>query len=207
MRWLLVPVLLASACWHESKPAQPAKPQPIALQQPAPVKDLVQPVRVERQDNDPCGDDPCGDPCGGVYGGVVGGVVGGDPCGVVSAPPPPPPPPPPPAPPQNVAPTLLEGNRIAGEKMIQPDDVTKVEIQRSGKEKIVGSFKLCVTVGGDIASVNMLKSTGFGAYDQKLMRGMRQWKYRPYMVNGKAVPVCTAVTFIYTQPQPPPPQP
>jgi hypothetical protein len=28
---------------------------------------------------------------------------------------------------------------------------------------------------------------------------MNAWKYRPFMVNGKAVPVCTAVTFIYTQ--------
>ena len=26
-----------------------------------------------------------------------------------------------------------------------------------------------------------------------------EWKYSPYMVNGKAVPVCTAVTFIYSQ--------
>ena len=26
-----------------------------------------------------------------------------------------------------------------------------------------------------------------------------EWRYRPYNVNGKAVPVCTAVTFIYSQ--------
>jgi hypothetical protein len=28
---------------------------------------------------------------------------------------------------------------------------------------------------------------------------MRNWRYKPYLVNGKAVPVCTAVTFIYSQ--------
>ena len=26
-----------------------------------------------------------------------------------------------------------------------------------------------------------------------------EWRYKPYLVNGKAVPVCTAVTFIYSQ--------
>jgi periplasmic protein TonB len=137
---------------------------------------------------------------GGEVGGVAGGVVGGDINGVLGAPPPPPPPPPPPAPPQNVPPTLLEGSRIAGEKQIVPDDVTKTEISRSGKEKLIGSFKLCLTVTGGIGNVTMLKSTGFPAYDNKILGKMRsEWRYKPYMVNGKAVPVCTAVTFIYTQ--------
>ena len=46
----------------------------------------------------------------------------------------------------------------------------------------------------------MLKSTGFPAYDNKILSKMRgEWRYKPYMVNGKAVPVCTAVTFIYSQ--------
>nr|MBA2541051.1 hypothetical protein [Deltaproteobacteria bacterium] len=110
-----------------------------------------------------------------------------------------PPPPPPPAPPQNVPPTLLEGQRIAGDKNIIPNDVTKTEIQRSGKDKIVGSYKLCITVDGNISSINQLKSTGFGAYDAKIQGEMRNWRYKPYLVNGRAVPVCTAVTFIYSQ--------
>jgi hypothetical protein len=31
------------------------------------------------------------------------------------------------------------------------------------------------------------------------MRAMKGWSYRPYLLNGKAVPVCTAVKFIYSQ--------
>jgi protein TonB len=161
------------------------------------VKDIVQPVKIEKQEATVVEDkgDPNGE-VGGEEGGVAGGVVGG----VVGAPPPPPPPPPPPAPPQNVPPTMLEGSRIAGEKNILPDDVTKTEIQRSGKEKLVGSFKLCLTVGGEIQQVTMLKSTGFPAYDSKIQTKIRgEWRYKPYNVNGKAVPVCTAVTFIYNQ--------
>jgi periplasmic protein TonB len=161
------------------------------------VKDIVQPVKIEKQEAKETTEEK-GDPngeVGGEEGGVAGGVVGG-----VAGPPPPPPPPPPPAPPQNVPPTMLEGSRIAGEKMIAPDDVTKTDIQRSGKDRIIGSFKLCRTVDGGISNVTMLKSTGFPAYDSKIQGKMRsEWRYKPYNVNGKAVPVCTAVTFIYSQ--------
>ncbi len=179
-----------------------AKPQEVQITpKKIKVKDIVQPVKIEKQQVQKV--EESGDPNGvegGVEGGVAGGVVGGDLNGVMGAPPPPPPPPPPPAPPQNVPPTLLEGSRIAGEKNISPDDVTKTEIQRSGKDRIIGSFKLCLTTGGAISNVSMLKSTGFPAYDAKIQGKMRnEWRYKPYMVNGKAVPVCTAVTFIYSQ--------
>jgi hypothetical protein len=94
---------------------------------------------------------------------------------------------------------MLEGSRISGDKNIIPDDVTKTEIQRSGKDRIVGSFKLCLSDAGDITAITQLKSTGFSAYDGKIQREMRNWKYRPFMVNGKPSRVCTAVTFIYSQ--------
>jgi len=151
------------------------------------VKDLVQPVKIEKQQPVYEGEEDGVE--GGVEGGVVGGYVGGAP----------PPPPPPPAPPQNIPPALLEGQRVAGSKLIVPDDATKTKIAAAGRDKIVGSFKLCVTVDGDVASVNQLKSTGFPDYDAKIAAEMRTWRYRPYLVNGRAVPVCTAVTFIYSQ--------
>jgi protein TonB len=161
------------------------------------VKDMVQPVKIEKQEQKQASEVVGVE--GGEEGGVEGGVVGGDINGVMGAPPPPPPPPPP-APPTNVAPQMLEGSRIAGEKQISPEDTTKIEIQRSGKDKVVGSFKLCLNVSGEVTTVNMLKSTGFVAYDQKILSKIRgEWRYRPYMVNGKPVPVCTAVTFIYSQ--------
>lgn len=129
---------------------------------------------------------------GGEEGGVVGGVIGG----IGGSPPPPPPPPPPPAR-LNVPPTLLESYRIAGTKAIRPDAATKRAIDKAGN-RVVGSFKLCVDARGMIATVSRLKSTGHAAYDTKIEREMRRWRYRPYFVNGKAVAVCTAVTFIYS---------
>ena len=160
------------------------------------VKDMVQPVKIEQKEV--AAPVESGDP-NGVEGGVEGGVVGGDLNGVVAAPPPPPPPPPP-APPQNVAPAALVALRIAGEKNIVPDDVTKTEIGRSGKDRLVGSYKLCLTAEGNISQVSQLKSTGFPAYDSKITSTIRsEWRYRPFTVNGKPTPVCTAVTFIYNQ--------
>ncbi len=117
---------------------------------------------------------------------------------------PPPPPPPiiddPPQAPINVPPSILENNRIAGIKQIDPDVDTRLEIVRSGKTKVIGSFKLCIDPAGDISAVSQLKSTGFPDYDGKIIRGLKTWKYMPYIYNGREVSVCTAVTFIYSAP-------
>jgi len=94
---------------------------------------------------------------------------------------------------------MLEGHRIAGDKNVVPDNDTKLKIQASGKDRVVGSFKLCVKDTGDIASVTVLMSTGFTAYDARIEAAMKTWKYSPYFVDGKPVPVCTAVTYIHTQ--------
>ncbi|HEY1810799.1 MAG TPA: energy transducer TonB [Kofleriaceae bacterium] len=124
-------------------------------------------------------------------------------------PPGPPPPPPPPGSGGNVVPpNALEAQRIAGTKLIEPDDATKREISRAGKDRTISSFKLCIAVDGKIASVRLLRSSGFPAYDQKIIDTIQgEWRYRPYMIQNKAVPVCTAVTFIYNQqPADPPPR-
>lgn len=169
-----------------------------------PGDDLIQPVKTEKQEAPvPI---ETGDPDG-VEGGVEGGVVGGDLHGVVATPPAPPPPPPARLPP-SVAPHELDANRIAGERNIAPDDLTRTEISRSGKDKLVGSYKLCINTEGNIASVSQLKSTGFVAYDQKIISTIRgEWRYRPFLANGQATAVCTAITFIYSQPTEPPPGP
>jgi protein TonB len=161
------------------------------------VKDIVQPVKIEKQEV--AAPVEVGDP-NGVEGGVEGGVAGGDLNGVVAAPPPPPPPPPPPAP-QTVTPAALDALRIAGEKNIVPDDVTKTEISRSGKDRIVGTYRVCVTTEGNVSVVAQMKSTGFPAYDSKITNTIRgEWRYRPFVgAGGKPVPACTAVTFIYSQ--------
>jgi hypothetical protein len=122
--------------------------------------------------------------------------------------PPPPPPPPhgPPAPqdhsasrPMVVPPNALAQNRVKGNTAIEPDDPTKIEIRKAKLDRVVASLKLCVDVAGKVESVTLLKSSNFEAYDAKLSREIAAWEYSPYQVDGHPVPVCTAVTFVYTQ--------
>jgi len=102
--------------------------------------------------------------------------------------------------PQVIAAAQLDANRISGDKEIVPDNNTQTEIGRSGVEQVVGSFKLCVAVDGNVATVTPLRSTGFPAYDAKILSTIRgKWRYKPYLVDGKPTAVCTAVRFIYSQ--------
>ncbi|ACY18504.1 energy transducer TonB [Haliangium ochraceum] len=135
---------------------------------------------------------------GGMIGGVVGGVLEGVPGGVIEAPPPPPPPPPP-AKPAVVPQVAVEAKRIAGEKSIQPDDTVKIQMQRDGKSRVVSTYRMCLTKAGTIASINMVKSSGYPDYDRKINSKMREWRYQPFIVNGEPSPVCTMITFIYSQ--------
>ncbi len=133
---------------------------------------------------------------GGVVGGVVGGVIGGVEGGVLGGTLGGDPPPPPMAEPKMVLQVALEQQRISGEKDIQPPNDVATKISRSGK-RVVGVVKMCLNTGGKVKSLNMLKGTGHAAYDAKIKSKMRLWKYRSFKVNGKSVPVCTSVTFIY----------
>jgi len=94
----------------------------------------------------------------------------------------------------------LDANRIAGERSIAPDQVTMGAIGRSGSDSLVSSYKVCVTAQGTVSAVTQLKSSGFPGYDEKIQSTIRRdWRYRPFVRNGKATAVCTAFRFVYSQ--------
>jgi hypothetical protein len=97
-----------------------------------------------------------------------------------------------------VPPTVLKGLRISGETQVQPPALTKIEIRNSGKSKLLAVFRVCVGTRGEVSTLTLVKSSGFEAYDSTLTAAMRDWKYKPYLLDGKKpVPVCGMVTFIY----------
>jgi hypothetical protein len=100
-------------------------------------------------------------------------------------------------PPANVAAAVLEASRISGDPNIAPDRADKVQMMQSGKTMILGSWKLCLDETGEISTIANLKSAGFSNYDRKVERELGKWRYRPYLVDGKAMPVCTELTFIH----------
>jgi hypothetical protein len=100
--------------------------------------------------------------------------------------------------PRNAPPSELEKFQIHEDNQIAPDDPTIAEMQAAGVSRAVGSFKLCVDKTGAVTEVKRIKSTGFPAYDQKIQGQMERRKYRPIVIDGQPVSLCTATTFIYT---------
>ena len=94
---------------------------------------------------------------------------------------------------------LVTAKRIRGQVLVVPEDETKVAIQEKGISRLIGQFRLCIDEGGKVESVLPLKSTGFAPYDRTIIGAIEKWVYSPYKVGDQAVPVCTVVTFIYTQ--------
>jgi TonB family protein len=92
---------------------------------------------------------------------------------------------------------MANGLRTSGNALIHAPEQTRVTMLHEGKTQTVGTAKLCIGDDGGIDSVKLLRSTGYADYDAKLLAEMRGWRYRPYKVNGEAVPFCTAVTIVY----------
>jgi hypothetical protein len=93
---------------------------------------------------------------------------------------------------------LIEGSRIEGNPRIEPPESVRQAMVRLAQKKVDGAVKMCLDRAGNVRSLRLMRSTGHGEYDQRLLSGMRTWRYRPYRLDsGAAVPVCTVVTFIY----------
>jgi protein TonB len=111
----------------------------------------------------------------------------------------PPPAPEAPRPPRTVAPTTIEAQRVAGQKLIQPDEATKLQMARDGRVRVQAVVKMCLSAQGDVIDTKLGQSSGYAEYDARIRDTMQSWKYRPYLVDNQPAPVCTQVTFIYQQ--------
>jgi TonB family protein len=97
-----------------------------------------------------------------------------------------------------VPPSLVEGRRIAGDPQIGAPESVRRQMGQDREERALGTVKMCLDRDGNVSSLRVLRSTGYSQYDELLTSRMRGWRYRPYQLsNGTAVPVCTAVTFVY----------
>ena len=127
----------------------------------------------------------------GVMGGVVGGVPGGTPGGVIgslvtSAAPPPPPAAPKPTGPKKVSSGVMEGNLI---RKVDPPYPSMAKIAH-----IQGDVVLQATISKGGTIENLRGVSGHPILIQAAMEAVRQWKYRPYELNGEPVEVETTIT-------------
>ncbi len=98
-----------------------------------------------------------------------------------------------------LSPRAVETKRIAGDKLVAPSALTKAEIQSSGNSRIRGAFRFCIDTAGKVASIELIRSTGFPSYDHKIANSIKHWAYSPFLDDDRPISVCTAVTFIYSQ--------
>ncbi len=89
--------------------------------------------------------------------------------------------------------------RVAGEIRIVPDDEDKLGIHKAGIQMVSGSFWYCVDDSGGVTEVTPIDSTGVRGYEAKLIAAIRRWRFQPLLVEGKPVPACATVTFVYNQ--------
>jgi len=128
--------------------------------------------------------------------GVVGGGRNGGGGGTQDAPPPPPPPPPPPGQDGEKAPIRLGGDSASGNLIYKVNPVYPLEARQA---RIQGVVILNVTIAkdGHVADAKVISST-----DPLLVPGsveaVRQWVYKPVMLNGEPVEVITTVTINYS---------
>ena len=135
---------------------------------------------------------------GGVIAGVPGGVVGGVPGGVLggvlgaSGPPMPALAKETAAMPKRVhlAARAVEANLI--------HDVPPTYPPEAGRERIQGSVVLQAVIGKDGAVKDVRVESGLPILAQAAVEAVKQWRYRPYLLNGEPVEVDSRITINFT---------
>jgi len=96
-----------------------------------------------------------------------------------------------------VAPATLRA-LLASSTPIDAPESLSMEMARSNTKSAKTTVKVCIGTGGEVEAVSMIKASGYVTYDERVLAGVRSWRYRPYMVGGNAVPACSAVVFAIT---------
>ena len=92
--------------------------------------------------------------------------------------------------PVHVSPGAVAGNRIGGENPQYPADATKKHIQGT----VV--VKATISKQGTISSAQVL--SGPEMLRESAVTAVRTWRYKPYLLNGKAVSVETTINIVYS---------
>jgi periplasmic protein TonB len=125
---------------------------------------------------------------GGVAGGSAGGVLGGIIGGVGGGPPPPPPP-------KSNKPLRVGGAVIAANLIRQ---VTPVYPPIAKTAHISGTVVLHAIISKDGTIEQLEYISGPPLLMKNAMDAVRQWRYRPTMLNGEPVEVDTTVSVVFT---------
>jgi len=133
---------------------------------------------------------PCGVP-GGVPGGVIGGIIGG----VPSAAPPPPPPPKEVPKPKPTGPIRVGGN-VQAANLIRQVRPNYPPLAKQARIQGVVRFNAIISRDGTIQNLQMV--SGHPLLVPAATDAVRQWVYKPTLLNGEAVEVQTQIDVNFT---------
>jgi protein TonB len=136
---------------------------------------------------------------GGVSG-VPGGIPGGTPGGVLAGlggglPPPPPPPPVTVVKPKNTEPLRVGGNVIAANLIKK---VTPAYPPLAKQARIQGTVRFNAVIGKDGAIQNLTLVSGHPLLVPSATEAVKQWIYKPTLLNGEPVDVITQIDVNFT---------
>ena len=192
-----VPTMMAFVA-EASAPPPPPPPPPPAAKSPGPASAKPAPspgaapveppstIQPERP-NDEGDIGVPGGVEGGIPGGVLGGVVGGLPGDI---PPPPPPDPPPPRAPVRV------GGQIQAPALVSKVDPIYPEVAVSARIRGVVILEANVDRDGHVVDVKVLR-TASRLLDHAAITAVRQWQYRPLVLNGSPEPFVLTVVLTF----------
>jgi TonB family protein len=90
----------------------------------------------------------------------------------------------------NVSPTEMAGNVLTKVPPKYPEEAKK--------ERIQGTVLLNAVIGKDGAVEELTVASGPKELQQSSLDAVRQWTYKPYLLNGNPTEVKTTVSVIYT---------
>lgn len=159
--------------------AEPARPlEPAAFVAPIEVPDRI----VEEKQAFGFDEGVPGGVEGGVPGGVVGGVVGGLPQEVMS--------------PSTVAPVVRIGGALAAPKLIHSVPPRYPDIAQMARLSGIVILEAVVDAKGQVESVKILR--GIPLLDDAALEAVRQWRYKPLLLNGVPTRFILTVTVQFT---------
>lgn len=135
---------------------------------------------------------------GGVPGGVPGGTAGGVLGSVISAGNVAPPPPPPPKEAPKVAPPqrIRVGGNVQAANLIRK--ITPVYPPLARQARVQGTVRFTAIIGKDGTIQNLKMETGHPLLVAAATEAVKQWLYRPTLLNGEAVEVVTQIDVNFT---------
>jgi protein TonB len=137
--------------------------------------------------------DTAGGLVAGVPGGVVGGVPGGVLNGVLNG--------------AGTAPVLAKTPAAPPKRIRVPAQVAEANLvhdvapeypPEAGRQRIEGTVVLMAVIGKDGTVEDVRVEKGLPVLAQAAIEAVKQWRYRPYLLNGEPVEVDSQITINFT---------